>query len=295
VPDITVYIPAYNVARFLPTAIESLLAQTLAPAEIVVIDDGSRDDSAIVAQRYPQVTVVRHERNSGLAAARNTAFRVARGEFVASLDADCVAQPTWLEKLSQHLTEVGIAGAGGFLREGVQHSIADRWRAAHMRQEWGATAVRNPKFLFGCNNIFKRAAVLEAGGYDETMRTNGEDCELSRQLYARNWELIYDPAARATHLRCDSVKSILDTYWRWWKSGVNAYAAGISLRSVVGHALFVHFRHTFLELFTRDLRARRFELLPLDVLLLAYLPYRDFRLWLLSNGKLLNSQSAAGA
>ena len=294
-PDITVYIPAYNVARFLPAAIESLLAQTLAPTEIVVIDDGSKDDSASVAQRYPQVTVVRHERNSGLAAARNFAFRVARGEFVASLDADCVAEPTWLEKLSQHLTEAKIAGAGGLLREGVQNSIADRWRAAHMRQEWGATPVRNPKFLFGCNNIFKRSAVLEAGGYDETMRTNGEDCELSRQLYARNWELIYDPAAHATHLRCDSVKSILDTYWRWWKSGVNAYASGISLRSVVGHALFVHFRHTFLELFTRDLRARRFELLPLDVLLLAYLPYRDFRLWLASNGKLVNEQSAAGA
>jgi glycosyltransferase involved in cell wall biosynthesis len=58
VPDITVYIPAYNVARFLPTAIESLLAQTLVPAEIVVIDDGSKDDSASVAQRYPQVTAM---------------------------------------------------------------------------------------------------------------------------------------------------------------------------------------------------------------------------------------------
>ena len=294
-PDITVYIPAYNVARFLPTAIESLLAQTLEPAEIMVIDDGSKDDSAGVARRYPQVAVVRHERNSGLAAARNTAFRAARGEFVASLDADCVAEPTWLEKLSQHLTEKKIAGAGGFLREGVRDSIADRWRAAHMRQEWGAAPVRNPKFLFGCNNIFKRAAVLEAGGYDETMRTNGEDCELSRRLYAKDWELIYDPAAQATHLRCDSVKSILDTYWRWWRTGVNAYASGISLRSVVGHAVFVHFRYTFLELFASDLRARRFELLLLDALLLGYLPYRDFRLWLASNRKFMNQQSAAGA
>jgi glycosyltransferase involved in cell wall biosynthesis len=295
VPDITVYIPAYNVAHFLPRAIESLLAQTLPPAEILVIDDGSKDDSANVADRYPQVRVVGHERNSGLAAARNTAFRVARGEFVASLDADCLAHPAWLEKLAQHLHDAKVAGAGGFLREGVQNSIADRWRAAHMRQEWGATLLRNPKFLFGCNNIFRRAAVLEAGGYEEAMRTNGEDCELSRQLYARHWELIYDPAAQATHLRCDSVKSIFDTYWRWWKSGVNAYASGISLQSVIGHALFVHFRHTFLEIFTRDMQARRFELLPLDVLLLAYLPYRDFRLWLASNGKLMNERSAAGA
>jgi len=295
VPDITVYIPAYNVAQFLPRAIASLLSQTLAPAEILVIDDGSKDDSAIVAQRYPRVTVVRHQRNSGLAAARNTAFRVARGEFVASLDADCVAEPTWLEKLASCMNDVKIAGAGGFLREGVQTSLADRWRAAHMPQDWGAALVRNPKFLFGCNNIFRRAAVLDAGGYDETMRTNGEDCELSRQLYAKSWELIYDPAAKVTHLRSDSVKSVLDTYWRWWKSGVNAYASGISLRSVVGHALFVHFRHTFLELFSRDLRTRRFELLPLNVLLLAYLPYRDFRLWLASNGKFVNEQSAAGA
>jgi len=98
VPDITVYIPAYNVAQFLPRAIESLLTQTLSPAEILVIDDDSTDDSANVAQRYPRVTVVRHERNCGLAAARNTAFRTARGEFVASLDADCVAEPTWLER-----------------------------------------------------------------------------------------------------------------------------------------------------------------------------------------------------
>jgi len=145
-----------------------------------------------------------------------------------------------------------------------------------MPQEWGATPVRNPKFLFGCNNIFRRTAVLDAGGYDETMRTNGEDCELSRQLYAKSWELIYDPAAQATHWRSDSVKSILDTYWRWWKSGVNAYASGISFRSVVGHALLVHFRHTFWELVRCDLKAPRFELLSVDILLLAYLPYRDF-------------------
>jgi glycosyltransferase involved in cell wall biosynthesis len=208
VPDITVYIPAYSVAQFLPRAIASLLAQALAPAEIPVIDDGSKDDSPVIAQR---VTVVRHERNSGLAAARNTAFRVTRGGFVASFEADCVAEPAWLEKL-----------------------------AARM-----------------------------------------------------NGELIYDPAAQATHLRSDSLQSILGPYWRRWKSGVNACASGISLRSVAGQALFVHFRHTFLELFNRDLR-RRLALLPLDAGFLACLPYRDFRRWPL-NGKLLNKQSAAGA
>lgn len=280
--DITVYIPAYNVASFLPQSIESVLGQTLNPAKILVVDDGSRDDSAAIAESYREVTLVRHGKNRGLAAARNTAFRVASTEFVASLDADCVAEKTWLEMLLPHMADPKIAGVGGLLMEGIQTSLADRWRRAHMPQEWGMEVVQNPKFLFGCNNLFRRTAVLDAGGYDERFRTNGEDFDLSRRLIAKKWKIIYDPAARATHLRHDSLKSILDTYWRWWKFGVNAYATGISLRSVVGHALFVHFRYTFLELFGRDWQARRFELLPVDVLLLLYLSYRDFLVWLAS-------------
>jgi GT2 family glycosyltransferase len=295
VADITVYIPAYKVAHFLPLSIESLQAQTLTPAEILVIDDGSPDNSADIAGRYPGVTVVRHGLNKGLAAARNTAFHSASCALVASLDADCVAEPTWLERLALRLEDPRVAGAGGFLGEGVQSSLADRFRGAHMRQEWGNRLLENPKFLFGCNNIFRRSAVLEVGGYDESMRTNGEDCDLSRRLLGKNWQLVYDPAARATHLRRDSIGSILDTYWRWWRSGVNAYARGISLRSVVGHALFIHFGHTFLELLKADLRERRFELLPLDAILAWYLPYRDFRLWIASNRNATTARSAAGA
>ena len=97
----------------------------------------------MIAQRYPGVTVVRHERNSGLAAARNTAFRVARGGFVASLDADCVREPAWLEKLAARMHDARIAGTGGFLREGVQTSIADRRRAAHLAQEGGDAGAKS--------------------------------------------------------------------------------------------------------------------------------------------------------
>ena len=279
---ISAYIPAYNAARFLPGSIESLLAQTLAPVEILVIDDGSSDDSARIASGYPGVRLIRHRQNRGLAAARNTAFRSAACDLVAALDADCIAEPSWLATLAESMQESDVAGAGGSLREGVQDSWADRWRAAHMPQEWGPRSIRNPKFLFGCNNIYRKAAVLEVGGYDETLRTNGEDCDLSRRLRERDWQLIYNPAAQAVHRRSDTVSSIFDNYWRWWKFGVNAYAGAISLRSVMGHALFVHLRYTFKEAVARDLAARRTALLPLDCALLFYLPYRDLQLWLKS-------------
>jgi GT2 family glycosyltransferase len=280
VPSVTVYIPAYNVAQFLTRAIESLLAQTCGADEILVIDDGSQDATVEIARRYPQVRLVRHDANRGLGATRNTAVRTARNEFVASLDADCVAEPGWLAALVAAMADPKVAGVGGKLTEGVQLNLADLWRRAHMPQEWGDSFVRNPKFLFGCNSLFRKSLVLEAGGYDERMRTNGEDADLSARLRARGWDLLYTPAARATHLRHDSTGSILDTYWRWWRFGVQAYAHGPRLRSVLGHAIFVHFRYNFSEPLRKDIEARRWELVPFDFLILAYFPYRDFRLWL---------------
>jgi len=280
VTRVTVYIPAYNASKFLARAIESLLVQTYTADEIIVIDDGSRDETGEIAHRYSQVKVVRHDANRGLGATRNTAVRTAQNEFVASLDADCVAEPEWLAALVVAMADPKVAGVGGKLTEGVQVNVADRWRRAHMPQEWGDSLVRNPKFLFGCNSLLRKSLVLEAGGYDERMRTNGEDTDLSARLRARGWDLLYTPVARATHLRHDSTASILDTYWRWWRFGVNAYADGPHLRSVLGHAIFVHFRYNFLDPLREDIEARRWELVPLDFLILAYFPYRDFRLWL---------------
>ena len=82
---VTAYIPAYNVSEYLARTIEGLLAQTHAFDEILVIDDGSRDNSAEIASRYPQVTLIKHPVNKGLSAARNTALRAARNELVASI------------------------------------------------------------------------------------------------------------------------------------------------------------------------------------------------------------------
>ncbi len=278
-PRASIYIPCYNAAEFLARSVEGLMQQTHRADEMLIVDDGSRDATLEVAARYP-VRIVKHEHNRGLAAARNTALREARNDLVAALDADCVPARDWLEKLLPHFEDSRVAGAGGRLIEGAHKSLADRWRSAHMPQEWGGALIRNPRFLFGNNAIVRKSVVEAAGGYDESMRTNGEDVDLSSRIRARGFDLVYDPAAGVTHLRHDTTRSILDAYWRWWRFGVRAYFHGIRLRSVLGHAVFVHFRHNFLGLVKRDLKAREFELLWLDLLALGYLPYRDFRLWM---------------
>jgi glycosyltransferase involved in cell wall biosynthesis len=86
-PLVSVVIPAYNYARFLGDAIESVMRQAYDRVEIVVVDDGSTDDTAAVAASYPQIKYVPQE-NQGLAAARNTGIRYATGEYLVFLDAD---------------------------------------------------------------------------------------------------------------------------------------------------------------------------------------------------------------
>jgi glycosyltransferase involved in cell wall biosynthesis len=97
VPKVSVLIPCYNAARYLALTIESALAQTHPDVEVFVIDDGSTDDSAAIAARYP-VTLLRNWRNMGQAAALNTGLAHAQGEYVAFLDSDDLWAATKLER-----------------------------------------------------------------------------------------------------------------------------------------------------------------------------------------------------
>jgi glycosyltransferase involved in cell wall biosynthesis len=271
---VSVYVPCYNAAPYLAAVLEGIFAQTLRPDEILVVDDGSKDRTLEIAARFP-VTVIRHERNRGLAAARNTAFRQARNELVAALDSDCVPQPDWLESLAAHLEDPKIAAAGGKLIEAVQESVADRWRAAHVWQHWGDEPVRNPRFMFGNNILLRKSVVLEVGGYDERLVTNGEDSNMSTRIGALGHDTYYEARAVVHHARRDTVGSILETYWRYRRDYYNP---------VTWPKLWRNFRYQYLgsarHEFQQDWRGGRFGLLWMDALMLLYLPYCDMRLLL---------------
>lgn len=101
-PLVSVIIPVYNGARHLRAALESVFAQTYRPIEVIVVDDGSADDSGVIAQSFPEVRYIR-QANQGVAAARNNAIAVAGGEFFAFLDQDDVWTPEKLRLQIGHL------------------------------------------------------------------------------------------------------------------------------------------------------------------------------------------------
>jgi len=272
-PPITVYVPCYNAEPWLERVLQGALAQTLPPDEVIVVDDGSRDRTVEIATRYP-VTVIRQDRNRGLAAARNAALRAARNELVAALDSDVVPEREWLARLAGHFADRKVALGGGKLVEAVDRSMADRWRATHLRQHWGDVAVENPRFVFGANTMARRPAVIEAGGYDERLRTNGEDFDLSQRLRERGWTTFYEPAAVCGHLREDTVGSALTTFWRYRRDFLNPMTPGKIWRSL----RYQHIGSVRCVL-QEDLRERRYEFLGMDALLLIASSWNDVKVW----------------
>ncbi|MCX6340255.1 MAG: glycosyltransferase [Candidatus Aureabacteria bacterium] len=212
---VSLYIPCYNAAKTLKSCLESILAQTYPVDEIIIVDDGSTDETVAIASRYP-VKIIRHQKNFGLAASRNTAFRTARNEFVAAVDADVALDRDWLKILMANFTQSEIAGACGKLTERYQNSIADRWRAVHCRQHFGDEQLLSPDFLYGSNNVLRIDAVVKIGLYDLKYRSNYEDVNLGHRLRAAGYTILYQPAARAEHLKRDGIFSALDMDWRWW-------------------------------------------------------------------------------
>ncbi len=97
-PSVSVVIPAYNLARYLPQAIDSALAQSCPAAEVIVVDDGSLDETPELLASYGDRIRILRQENRGLSAARNAGAAVARGDLLAFLDADDVWLPTKLEK-----------------------------------------------------------------------------------------------------------------------------------------------------------------------------------------------------
>ena len=99
----SVFIPTYNYAAFLPQAIESVLAQTLKPCEIIIADDGSTDDTAPVVARYGDRVVYRRFAHRGVYALRDAMIREVKGDWFVNLDADNWIEPDFLEKAAEQV------------------------------------------------------------------------------------------------------------------------------------------------------------------------------------------------
>lgn len=176
---ISVIIPAYNGAGFIRTAIDSALAQTFSPMEIIVVDDGSKDNTADIAESYGGPVRVVRKKNGGPASARNEGARLATGEWLALLDADDQWLPTKLER-QLRFTQDPSVGAVHSLIHGRKIGLADTTFA----QLWQRNIIVNSTVLL------RRSAFLELEGFDEARELiSVEDYNFWLRLAHRGWKI----------------------------------------------------------------------------------------------------------
>jgi glycosyltransferase involved in cell wall biosynthesis len=194
-PLVSVIIPAYNCARFIREALDSALAQDYPALEVIVVDDGSTDDTGAILDSYGARIRLLSQPNRGCAAARNAGVAHARGKYIAFLDGDDVWRPS---KISYQMRALGKAGYKlAYSRFIVWHQEADGhyMPAERMFSAKGPALVSDCELVTGhaydallkdcmvwTSTVLVEKAVLdEAGGFDETLEL-GEDYELWLRL-----------------------------------------------------------------------------------------------------------------
>lgn len=209
--DISVIIPAYNAAKTLPNVLAACLAQTLPPREVIVVDDGSTDHTAAVAEGCP-VVYVRQE-NQGPAAARNAGARIATSAILVFTDADCTPRPDWLERLSAALDE-GADAAGGTY--GIGNPGARLARLVHEEIVFRhARFGREVDFLGSFNMAVRRDTFNAAGGFDPAFReASAEDNDLSYRMSDLGARMVFVRDATVDHIHPEQLWPYLRTQRR---------------------------------------------------------------------------------
>ncbi len=198
-PLISVIIPAYNAATTVGGAISGVLTQTHSPIELLVVDDGSSDDTARIVEAYGSRLRLIRQVNGGVAAARNTALRQASGQFIAWLDADDLILPRHLERaLARWTAEAERSGdrrvivtcdAWRFGPQGVSKSrILPRRLPSHRKQRW---QILQSNFS-GIFSFYPRDLHENLGLLDEKFR-RGEDRELWSRALFNGWRIAAQP------------------------------------------------------------------------------------------------------
>jgi glycosyltransferase involved in cell wall biosynthesis len=195
-PRVSIVLPIYNRAATLPRCVASVLAQTFSEFELIAVDDASTDNSTSIAEQFadPRIRLLRHEKNAGPSAARNTGIRAARGEFIALIDSD----DEWLpDKLRQ---QIGLLDARAADVCVCEYFIIDRETARRQRlpenSSWRDDLHMRCELGNGTTLVLRRGVADAVGPLDETLRLYEDWDWVLRIVEKHVLHIVHEPLAR---------------------------------------------------------------------------------------------------
>lgn len=224
VPLASVIVPAFNAAPTLGLCLSALLDQREldGPLEIIVVDDGSTDGSAPLAQALaPRVRLLR-QAHRGAGAARNRGAAAARGAILLFTDADCRPAPDWAARMLEPFADPAVAGAKGFFTSDQSALLARVVQAEY--EEKDARLLRQSRLAFADTaSAAYRAAVFRAAGGFRPELGAVEDTELAFRLAAAGHRLAPAPRARVAHRHPERLRDYVRRKLRYGRWGAGAY------------------------------------------------------------------------
>ncbi|WP_246508728.1 bifunctional polysaccharide deacetylase/glycosyltransferase family 2 protein [Actinocrinis puniceicyclus] len=197
---VSVIVPAYNEEAGIEATIRSLLRNDY-PMEVIVVDDGSTDGTAAVAERFALLGVrLVRQQNAGKPAALNTGIAHARGRLLVLLDGDTVFEPDTIRTLVQPFSDPCIGAVSGNAKVGNRDGLLGKWQ--HIEYVVGFNLDRRFQDMAGCIatvpgavGAFRREALVDVGGVSED--TLAEDTDLTMALLRAGWRVVYEERAVA--------------------------------------------------------------------------------------------------
>lgn len=244
-PTVSVVIPALNEATHIDRCLKAVGRQTYDRVEeILVVDGGSEDGTAVMAARHHGVRVLTNPRRIQ-AAALNIGLREATGEIVVRVDGHCEVEPDYIERCVEALGRSGAAMVGGAMRPTAE-TTTQRAIAAAMSSPFGAGPAR---FHVGGRagwvdtvylGAYRLADARAVGGYAENVGVN-EDAEFAHRLRACGgvW---FDPSIRSTYVPRSSLRTVARQFWRYGLSRaatVRRHPRSLRPRQLVAPALLM--------------------------------------------------------
>lgn len=209
-PLVSIVIPCYNYGQFLGSAIESGLAQSYAPIEIIVVDDGSTDNTATIAAKYQGRVRYIKKPNGGLSSARNHGAKEARGEFVVFLDADDVLEPSYVEECLKL-----ISGQPKIAYVYTQMRLFGRQNEVTRYPDFDLKELRKGNYINASALI--HTDLVRKFPYDETLKTGWEDWDFYLTLATHGYfgKLLNKPLLR--YRKHEQKTSMIDALTRDWR------------------------------------------------------------------------------
>jgi GT2 family glycosyltransferase len=221
-PPISIIIPNYNgshlLRKNLPSVLEAL-AHYLAEGVVIVVDDGSSDDSlAVLAENFPQVRTVKHEQNAGFAEAVHSGVNAAQTEILIILNSDVQPDSEFVLPLVQHLQNPQVFSVSPLIFEESGH-ISDftlncyRLRLGRLvrgRESWlqpSRVHAQSSLYALGGSMAVKKSLFLELGGFLPLFKPfYWEDFDLGVRAWRKGWQTRYEPASQVIHQDHGSIR-----------------------------------------------------------------------------------------